>query len=268
MTTTVTDTAAARRRHANGRRRRRRPNAASAVAAAATAALASFPPLSAAASGSGSLGGDTISLFNDLTQQQQESNPFLSGVPFHNPDPAVYTTMEVSSGTVYASCPDLQYITGPMHESDADGNGYLNQEEYASFAQAISGGTLPDAWFTSFRKMPIQLKETYLVLSCLCELYPDAPGWGGRGCCTASEESESDKIGIRVEGTAPGDEMDEVTEAYLTYVCGTMATTLDGVGGSLVAPPTGGPTPLPTAGVTPAPTRTPEPTKNPTPMVS
>ena len=35
-----------------------------------------------------------------------------------------------SAGTANGNCDDLSYITGPMHESDTDGDGVLNQEEY------------------------------------------------------------------------------------------------------------------------------------------
>ena len=154
-----------------------------------------------------------------------------------------------SAGTVYSSCPDLNYIIGPMNEADADNNGVLNQEEYTQFADSISGGYLTDqGWSDGFTDMPLSLRETYLVLSCLCELYPDQP-WGGPGCC---ESGGIRLTGIRTDGTAPGETPDEAQTQYLTYVCGTMDESLENVDGDLVRPPN----------LTPSPTN--EPTTKPT----
>ena len=151
----------------------------------------------------------------------------------------------VSFGTVYATCPDLDYITRPMYDADADKNGFLNQDEYVEFADAISGGHLTKmGWDDGFTDMPLSLQETYLVLSCLCELYPNQP-WGGKGCCTTNRPGEF-YTGIRTDGTTPGVPPDEDELQYLTYVCGTMSTSLENVGGTIVAPPTRTPTRRPT----------------------
>ena len=147
-----------------------------------------------------------------------------------------------SAGRLSTNCDDLSYITGPMHEADADGNGFLSQDEYVTFTDAISGGYLTDMGWDKygFTGMPLSLQETYLVISCSCELFPNQP-WGGEGCCTGDSNT-----GIRTDGTAPGEEPDEVQELYLTYVCGTMSESLDNVGAEIVAPPTANPTGMPT----------------------
>ncbi len=187
----------------------------------------------------------------DLFDQVTDNIAPIEYIPFYKrqeEDGIIVETEEVVSyGTVYATCPDLEYITGPMYESDVDRNGFLNQEEYVQFTNEISGGYLSDmGWDDSFTDMPLSLQETYLVLSCLCELYEDQP-WGGKGCCTSSAESESDNIGIRTDGTAPGETPDETQLQYLTYVCGTMSESLENVGGEIVSPSTGMPTARPTA---------------------
>jgi len=188
----------------------------------------------------------------------------------------------LSNGTVYGTCPDLSYITGPMHTADEDKNGFLNQEEYVSFTDAISGGYLSrKGWAGDFVGMPLSLQQTYLVLSCLCELYEDQ-AWGGPGCCAMNHLLPNNTIGIRTDGAGPGEDPDEIQLNYLTYVCGTMSESLEGVGAVIVAPPTTSPKPTsrptlrptrkPTAKPTQQPTTatptTSEPTKRPTPLPS
>ena len=131
-------------------------------------------------------------------------------------------------------CANLDYIVGPIHNADVDENGVLNQEEYVVFVDAISGG-----WLTEndradgFLDMPLALQETYVVLSCLCELYQSEP-WGGKGCCTSGSD---DDIGIQTGGTAPDEELTKAQGDYFSYVCGTMTEVLDGFGLDIVSPP-------------------------------
>jgi hypothetical protein len=150
-------------------------------------------------------------------------------------------------------CPNLDYILGPIHNADADQNGVLNKEEYVDFADAVSGGYLTENdRADGFLDMPLALQETYLVLSCLCELYQsEPPPWGGKGCCTTNYQSGSDDhIGIRTNGTAPDEELTKIQQDYFTYVCGTMSEALDGLGLELASPPpTGGPTDNPVTAV-------------------
>ena len=151
-------------------------------------------------------------------------------------------------------CPDINYILGPIHNADADGNGVLNQEEYVNFADAVSGGFLTENdRADSFLDMPLSLQETYVVLSCLCELYQSEP-WGGKGCCTAGSD---DFIGIQTNGTAPDDELTNGQLDYYTYVCGTMTDALDSLGLELVSPPTMKPSNRPTTRPTKEPTSEP-----------
>lgn len=141
-------------------------------------------------------------------------------------------------------CPNLDYILSPIHNADADQNGVLNQEEYVVFVDTVSGGYLTENdRADSFLDLPISLKQTYLVLSCLCEYYQSEPSpWGGKGCCTATTGSD-DHIGIRTNGTAPDEELTKVQSDYFAYVCGTMTEALAGLGLELVSPPpTGRPT--------------------------
>lgn len=172
------------------------------------------------------------------------------------PRQSIVAYQVTSMGAVSNNCEDLSYITGPMHEADADGNGFLSQDEYVEFTDAISGGYLTEMGWSKwgFAGMPLSLQETYLVLSCICELYPNQP-WGGPGCCTSNPETNT---GIRTDGTAPGEEPDEIQEQYLTYVCGTMSDSLEKVGAEIVAPPTASPTGKPTTAL---------PTRQPTKLV-
>lgn len=144
-------------------------------------------------------------------------------------------------------CPDLSYILGPIHDADVDENGVLNQGEYVTFADSVSGGYLTSINRAgSFLQMPLALQETYVVLSCLCELYQSEP-WGGKGCCTVTQNKEDDHIGIRTNGTAPGESLTKNQVDYYTYVCGTMSETLDSIGADLVSP---APTMRPASSVT------------------
>ena len=186
---------------------------------------------------------DLISQFNVVTSQTASMLDFTNTV-----FDARQEEVELSKGTVYATCPDLNYIKGPMYAADSQPkNGYLNQNEYVEFTNAISGGYLSEmGWDEDFTDMPLSLQETYLVLSCLCELYPNQ-SWGGKGCCTTNRPGEFN-TGIRTDGTSPDETPDEDELQYLTYVCGTMNDTLEKVGGSIVPPPpTDKPTGKPTA---------------------
>ena len=128
-----------------------------------------------------------------------------------------------------------------MAAADADGSGFLSQAEYVEFTNAISGGFLTEVGRDgSFLAMPLRLQETYLLLSCLCGLFPNQ-AWGGEGCC----EGDSAESGIRTvgAGTDPGDPPPTRQERlYLKYVCGTMAQSLAAVGGELTDSLTRAPT--------------------------
>ena len=180
--------------------------------------------------------------------------------------------------TFYSTCPDLDYIIGPMNEADANNDGLLSKEEYVDFTNAVSGGYLTELGRDeSFTDMPLSLQESYLVLSCVCGLFPNQE-WGRDGCC---EADNPDGSGIRTVGTDPGEVPTKQELSYLAYVCGTMSFYLENAGAELVAPPTQAPTDMPTKMPTPEPTDVPtkrptseptkkptlEPTKNPTEMV-
>lgn len=136
-----------------------------------------------------------------------------------------------------AKCTNLEFVTYPLYKSDADGNGVLNQEEFVTFANDLSGGWLEELGMAnSFLAMPLVLQEANVVLACLCELYTDEP-WGQPGCC----DNPTSTTGIRTNGAAPGETPDEVELEYLTYVCGTMQESLGRLGAQLVAPPSSSP---------------------------
>mmetsp|Transcript_34080 Transcript_34080/g.59899 ORF Transcript_34080/g.59899 Transcript_34080/m.59899 type:complete len:1382 (+) Transcript_34080:155-4300(+) len=171
--------------------------------------------------------------------------------------------------TFYSTCPDLEYIIGPMNEADANNDGFLSKEEYVEFTNAVSGGYLTELGKDeSFTDMPLSLQESYLVLSCVCGLFPNQE-WGREGCC---ETDNPDGSGIRTVGTDPGEVPTKQELSYLAYVCGTMSFYLENAGAELVAPPTQAPTDMPTKMPTPEPTDVPtkrptsEPTKSPTEM--
>ena len=228
------------------RRHRGQPSSLSYVLTTVTAAASAMTILPTVQSRAGS------SPFVNTESQQVLGTPFTARI-----DDEEVTT---SAGALYSNCDDLSYITGPMYEADADMNGFLDKEEYVEFTNTLSAGYLTiQGWDDGFTDMPLSLQETYLVLSCLCELYPNEP-WGGKGCC------ESDP-GIRTDGTAPGEILDEEQRQYLTYVCEPMSESLEDVG-ALVVPPTRAPvmTDMPTTEI---PTKSPtlEQTKKPTELV-
>ena len=153
---------------------------------------------------------------------------------------------------ISAQCANLEYVTGPLYASDADGNGVLSQEEFVDFTDRVSGFWLSEMGLAgSFQEMPLVLQEANVVLSCLCELYSDEP-WGQLGCCDNTSTS-----GIRTNGSGPDERPDPVELEYLTYVCGTMSETLARVNAKLVAPPSSAPSDHPSASPSMKPTMQP-----------
>lgn len=153
---------------------------------------------------------------------------------------------------ISAQCENLDYVTGPLYASDADGNGVLSQDEFVVFTDLVSGGWLSDMGVAdSFQDMPLVLQEANVVLTCLCELYSTEP-WGQPGCCDNTATS-----GIRTNGSGPDEKPDTVQLEYLTYVCGTMSETLGRLNAKLVAPPSAAPSDHPSASPSMKPTMTP-----------
>ena len=164
----------------------------------------------------------------------------------------------VSSST--EQCPSPELVSNAMYNADVDSNGFLDRTEYYNFVNMISNEFLSDAGYNSFSDMPLSLRETYLVLSCLCELYPagldnnnnnvDNPNNNAAvskltvrsGCCTASDG----EVGIRTNGTGPEDDPGPDVMLYLRYVCEEMNEALITVGAEMSA---GEPTGTPTSGV-------------------
>lgn len=228
----ATMTAANRNRRRRRRRRQPRPSSASALSLSRrilTAAMATSPSAATAAStGAG------------------PRSPLLRAEALF-PFAARRFTKDVDVTKLSTRCDSLDYVTGPMDDADADGNGFLSKEEYVDFTDAISGGFLTAGGYDEgFTDMPLALQETYLVLSCLCELYPNQ-AWGGKGCCE-NPDAGRDDTGIRTSGTGEGERPTKQERQYLIYVCGTMSESLKFVGSELVAPPTGTPTSLVSAG--------------------
>ena len=157
--------------------------------------------------------------------------------------PVTTSAVTTPAGTTYNGCAatDLGRIMGPMAAADADGSGFLSKIEYVEFADALSGGFLTAAGRAgSFLALPLRLQETYLLLSCLCDLFPNQ-AWGGAGCCK-EESGGAEETGIRTAGTGPGGPPPTRQERlYLKYVCGTVAQSLVAVGGEMLDLPTGAP---------------------------
>jgi len=166
-------------------------------------------------------------------------------------DADIFFTREETEA-ISAQCENLDYVTGPLYASDADGNGVLSQDEFVVFTDLVSGGWLSDMGVAdSFQDMPLVLQEANVVLTCLCELYSTEP-WGQPGCCDNTATS-----GIRTNGSGPDEKPDTVQLEYLTYVCGTMSETLGRLNAKLVAPPSSAPSDHPSASPSMAPTMTP-----------
>ncbi|KAK1734691.1 hypothetical protein QTG54_014564 [Skeletonema marinoi] len=166
-------------------------------------------------------------------------------------DADIFFTREETEA-ISAQCENLDYVTGPLYASDADGNGVLSQDEFVVFTDLVSGGWLSDMGVAdSFQDMPLVLQEANVVLTCLCELYSTEP-WGQPGCCDNTATS-----GIRTNGSGPDEKPDTVQLEYLTYVCGTMSETLGRLNAKLVAPPSSAPSDHPSASPSMKPTMTP-----------
>ena len=63
----------------------------------------------------------------------------------------------------------------PLHESDLNQDGLLDNEEYLDFVNALAEETGMQ-WDGRFRDLPFVLKVNFVYLGCLCE-------GGGNNCC-------------------------------------------------------------------------------------
>ena len=264
-TTTVDDDAAA-----VARRRRRPSSSRVAILPILLLLLLLLLPAAAAAAAAAANDDDDDAAFADSAvsrsprrrQRRDDGDDDGSSPSFALFDAATARQAETATSDP-SSCQDPSFVSSEMVLADVDADGYLDRSEFVAFADAVSGGYLTAMGWTTFSDLPLGLRETFLVLSCLCELYPaedDAVAVRG-GCCAGGDGD----VGMRTGGDEP------YAELYLSYVCGTMGQALADAGGvgivvvqtttaapATATPTTAGPTANPTATpTTPAPTAPP-----------
>ena len=180
---------------------------------------------------------------------------------------------------------DISFIMSQMLRSDADGDGRIDRDEYAFFANALSGGYFTAAACTTnsrgdkikrrafddhyqgdkiqrcdFDLLPLALQSNFINLACLCERFQFGGGEGAdgaEGCCVG------DNAHISASGAGPDEEPTQQEALYLGTVCRETHTAVEEV---RTAAPTDRPTASPTAQPTASPTKAPtsKPTANPT----
>ena len=165
----------------------------------------------------------------------------------------------------------------PLYQSDADSDGRIDRDEYAAFANALSGGYFTASACTTnssgtkvkrcaFDDLPLALQSNFINLACLCERFQfGGDGEETDGCCVG------DNAHISAAGAGPDEEPTEREALYLLTVCRETYTAVEEV--RTEAPtdkptkaPTESPTKAPTASPTKAPTASPtsKPTNKPT----
>jgi len=172
-----------------------------------------------------------------------------------------------------------------LHQSDANGDGILQHEEYTDFISDLSEGQFD---VKNFVRMPFIFKIDFVYLSCQCKYHPIWTGnsGGGRGdeCCLGPDagiyimgagdgsqevvvpEAGSTEAGISISGAGPGVVRTLEVEAFLNMVCRVAQETIDSERGEMglsttatVSPNTSSPelTRLPSPPVTYSPTQQP-----------
>ena len=179
------------------------------------------------------------------------------------------TTTAASSGIIFsaaglpASSLDGQ-CRSSLFQSDANSDGRIDRDEYASFANALSGGYFTASACTTntkgdkikrcaFDDLPLALQSNFINLACLCERFQ----FGDGDCCVG------DNAHISAAGAGPDEEPTQQEALYLGTVCRETHTAVEEV---RTAAPTDRPTGKPTAQPTESPTKAPtsKPTAGPT----
>ena len=151
-----------------------------------------------------------------------------------------------------------------LFRSDADGDGRIDRDEYAAFANALSGGYFTASACTTnknsgrikrcaFDLLPLALQSNFINLACLCERFQD----GADDCCVG------DNAHISAAGAGPDEEPTQREALYLLTVCRETHTAVEEV---RTEAPTESPTEAPTERPTESPTKAPtsKPTASPT----
>ena len=142
----------------------------------------------------------------------------------------------------------------PLYNSDLDGDGRVDRDEYVVFANSISDDYFAQACRSNnpqkcnFDKLPLAMQSNFINLACLCERFG-----GSEDCCVG------DQAHIATDGAGPDDDPSNTEALYLFTVCRDTYTAVEEV---QTPPPTIG-TASPTGKPTKAPT-TASPTKEPT----
>eukprot|EP00561_Arcocellulus_cornucervis_P004433 CAMPEP_0185825988 /NCGR_PEP_ID=MMETSP1322-20130828/31319_1 /TAXON_ID=265543 /ORGANISM="Minutocellus polymorphus, Strain RCC2270" /LENGTH=418 /DNA_ID=CAMNT_0028523713 /DNA_START=301 /DNA_END=1554 /DNA_ORIENTATION=+ len=137
----------------------------------------------------------------------------------------------------------------PLFQSDGNNDGRIDRDEYAFFANALSGGYFTASACTTnnsgskikrcdFDGLPLALQSNFINLACLCERFQfGADGEETDGCCVG------DNAHISAAGAGPDEEPTEREALYLLTVCRETYTAVEEV---RTAPPTEKPTKAPT----------------------
>ena len=98
---------------------------------------------------------------------------------------------------------------GILSNSDINGDGTVDRDEYMSFVGQLSGGEIE---VTNYIDLPFVIKVTFVYLSCLCMNSPENQMMRSE-CCKGSD------AGISFLGAGPGETPTSEEDEYLTTVC-------------------------------------------------
>ena len=199
------------------------------------------------------------------TQQQQQDSS------------SIFVGSALESAITVSSLLEIdEECYAPLYQSDLDGDGRVDRDEYVVFVNAISDDYFASACRNNnpqkcnFDQLPLAVQSNFINLACLCERFG-----GADDCCVL------DNAHIATDGAGPNDDPTNAQALYLFTVCRDTYTAVEEVRtpSPTIAPtktpttmaPTSSPTETPTAKPTGKPTRSPtikptrSPTANPTP---
>ena len=139
---------------------------------------------------------------------------------------------------------DSEFCYDALVSADEDADQRITQDEYISFAQAVSPPGLIDD-VTTFDDLPFAFTSTYRNIACLCQV----PSFGGNA--DATECCKGDAAYIRVPADPTAEDTSDTDIAYLYAAC----FLTEGAAQSILESPS--PTIAPTTSPTASPSSTP-----------
>lgn len=151
----------------------------------------------------------TFSLNFLLFPSPATATPTLQGIPPPSTSPISPKTKSFDpNDDLTTTC------LAPLAAADANANGIVQIDEYASFVSSLSGNDYQYD-VSSFDDLPYAVKVNFLTLSCACR------DIRGDGCCTG------DNVGLFVSGAREGEVPTDEEERYFRRVCGDTQTSID-----------------------------------------